>query len=82
MCNAVCSTHIQYRKALAYLPYSRSGTSLLRGIRELEVFPAVILGRSALDKNLLIRIEQTLVSGIGLKALADNILESRKYEVR
>lgn len=41
-----------------------------------ELFPAVILGRSAVDKKLITRVEQTLVSPIGLKTLADHVKEN------
>ena len=42
----------------------------------LELFPAVILRRSAVDKKLMTRVEQTLVSPIGLKTLADHVKEN------
>lgn len=41
-----------------------------------EMFPAVILRRSAVDKKLMTRVEQTLVSPIGLKTLADHVKEN------
>lgn len=43
-----------------------------------ELFPAVILRKSAVDKKLITRIEQTLVSPIGMKTLADQLKENHK----
>lgn len=39
------------------------------------LFPAIILRRSAVDK-IITRIEQALVRGVGLKAVADDIREN------
>lgn len=45
-----------------------------------ELFPAVILRRSAVDTKLITRIEQSLVSPIGIKTLADHLRENHiKY---
>ena len=45
-----------------------------------ELFPAVILRRSAVDTKLVTRIEQSLVSPIGIKTLADHLRENHiKY---
>ena len=41
-----------------------------------ELFPAVILRRSAVDKKLMTRVEQTLVSSMGLQTLADHVKEN------
>lgn len=43
-----------------------------------EVFPAVILRRSAVDKKLITRVEQALVSPIGVQTLANNLEENHK----
>lgn len=42
----------------------------------LTLFPAIILRRAAVDKKLIIRVEQTLVSPMGLKTLADHVKEN------
>lgn len=42
----------------------------------MELFPAIILRRSAVDKRLIVRIEQARAQQIGLKTLADNLKES------
>ena len=52
-----------------------------------EIFPAVILGRSAVDLALITRVEQALVSRMGVATLADHIRENhikhfRKMEIR
>ena len=40
----------------------------------LMLFPAIILRRSALDKKIATRIEQALMRGVGLKAVAKGCL--------
>ena len=43
-----------------------------------ELFPAVILRRSAVDTKLVTRIEQSLFDPIGIQRLADHVEESHK----
>ncbi|CAN0022907.1 unnamed protein product, partial [Ectocarpus fasciculatus] len=40
------------------------------------LFPAIICWRSAVDKKIITRMEQALVRGVGLKAVADDIHEN------
>lgn len=42
----------------------------------LMLFPAIILRRCAVDKRIITRIEQALVRGVGLKAVADDLREN------
>ena len=42
----------------------------------LMLFPAIIFRRSAVDKKIATRIEQALMRGVGLKAVADDIREN------
>lgn len=43
-----------------------------------KLFPAVILRRSAVDKALVLRVEQAAVSPIGIQTLADHMEECHK----
>lgn len=79
-CKEIAMTRKGKKGANAFYKFASWHPGVLKRLpRDLvELFPAVILRKAAIDTKLITRIEQTLVSPIGLQTLEKQVAECHK----